>query len=120
MCRGESVGNPAWYFRNNVASTINLLEAMAQTGLDKLVFSSTCAVYGTPAQVPISESTPTNPINPYGESKLQTERMLPWFGSAHGLKWVALRYFNAAGADPDGQIGENHDPGTPVPSTSSA
>jgi UDP-arabinose 4-epimerase len=109
---GESVGNPAWYFRNNVASTINLLEAMAQTGLDKLVFSSTCAVYGTPAQVPISESTPTNPINPYGESKLQTERMLPWFGNAHGLNWVALRYFNAAGCDPEGEIGENHDPET--------
>ena len=85
---------------------------MAQTGLDKLVFSSTCAVYGTPAQVPISESTPTNPINPYGESKLQVERMLPWFGNAHGLNWVALRYFNAAGADPDGEIGENHDPET--------
>jgi len=109
---GESVGNPAWYFRNNVASTINLLEVMAQTGIDNLVFSSTCAVYGTPAQVPISESTPTNPINPYGESKLQTERMLPWFANAHGLNWVALRYFNAAGADPDGEIGENHDPET--------
>jgi UDP-arabinose 4-epimerase len=109
---GESVGHPATYFRNNVASTINLLEAMTQTGLDTLVFSSTCAVYGTPAQVPISEGTPTNPINPYGESKLQVERMLPWFGNAHGLNWVALRYFNAAGADPDGEIGENHDPET--------
>jgi UDP-arabinose 4-epimerase len=109
---GESVENPARYFRNNVSSTINLLEVMAQTGLSNLVFSSTCAVYGTPAQVPISEDTPTNPINPYGESKLQTERMLPWFGNAHGLKWVALRYFNAAGADPDGEIGENHDPET--------
>jgi len=109
---GESVENPALYFRNNVSSTINLLEVMAQTGISNLVFSSTCAVYGTPAQVPISEDTPTNPINPYGESKLQTERMLPWFGNAHGLKWVALRYFNAAGADPDREIGENHDPET--------
>jgi len=109
---GESVENPARYFRNNVANTINLLEVMAQTCVSKLVFSSTCAVYGTPAEVPISEDTPTNPINPYGESKLQTERMLPWFGNAHGLKWVALRYFNAAGADPDGEIGENHDPET--------
>jgi UDP-arabinose 4-epimerase len=109
---GESVENPASYFRNNVASTTNLLEVLAQTGVDKLVFSSTCAVYGTPAEVPISECTPTNPINPYGESKLQVERMLPWFGNAHGLNWVALRYFNAAGADPDGEIGENHDPET--------
>ena len=109
---GESVENPARYFRNNVANTINLLEVMAQTGISNLVFSSTCAVYGTPAEVPISEDTPTHPINPYGESKLQTERMLPWFGNAHGLKWIALRYFNAAGADPDGQIGENHDPET--------
>ena len=109
---GESVENPALYFRNNVSSTINLLEVMAQTGISNLVFSSTCAVYGTPAQVPISEDTPTNPINPYGESKLQTERMLPWFGNAHGLNWVALRYFNAAGADPDCEIGENHDPET--------
>jgi len=109
---GESVGSPGRYFRNNVASTTNLLEVMAETGLDKLVFSSTCAVYGVPAQVPISESTPTSPINPYGESKLQVERMLPWFANAHGLSWVALRYFNAAGADPDGEIGENHDPET--------
>ena len=109
---GESVGNPGWYFRNNVASTTNLLEVMAETGVDKLVFSSTCAVYGTPAEVPISEGTPTSPINPYGESKLQVERMLPWFANAHGLNWVALRYFNAAGADPDGEIGESHDPET--------
>ena len=109
---GESVGKPGWYFRNNVASTTNLLEVMAETGLDKLVFSSTCAVYGVPAQAPISEDTPTSPINPYGESKLQVERMLPWFANAHGLNWVALRYFNAAGADPEGEIGENHDPET--------
>jgi UDP-arabinose 4-epimerase len=109
---GESVENPARYFRNNVASTVNLLEVIAQIGIPNLVFSSTCAVYGAPDRVPISEDTPTIPINPYGESKLQTERMLPWFGNAHGLKWVALRYFNAAGADPDGQIGENHDPET--------
>ena len=109
---GESMGNPAWYFRNNAASTINLLEAMAETALTNLVFSSTCAVYGVPPQVPIGEDTPAQPINPYGESKLQTERMLPWFEKAHGLKWVALRYFNAAGADPSCEIGENHDPET--------
>jgi UDP-arabinose 4-epimerase len=109
---GESVTNPAAYFRNNAASSISLLEVMAETGLENLVFSSTCAVYGTPAELPLCESTPPNPINPYGESKLQTERMLPWFENAHNLKWVALRYFNAAGADPDGEIGENHDPET--------
>jgi UDP-arabinose 4-epimerase len=109
---GESVTNPAAYFRNNAANTISLLEVMAETGLDHLVFSSTCAVYGTPVELPLCESTPVKPINPYGESKLQTERMLPWFEKAHDLKWVALRYFNAAGADPDGEIGENHDPET--------
>jgi UDP-glucose-4-epimerase GalE len=109
---GESVTNPAAYFRNNAASTISLLEVMAETGLQPLVFSSTCAVYGTPAELPLSEGMNTNPINPYGESKLQTERMLPWFENAHNLKWVALRYFNAAGADRDGEIGENHDPET--------
>jgi UDP-arabinose 4-epimerase len=109
---GESVTNPAAYFRNNAANTITLLEVMAETGLQHLVFSSTCAVYGTPAELPLSEETSTKPINPYGESKLQTERMLPWFENAHDLKWVALRYFNAAGADPDGEIGENHDPET--------
>jgi UDP-arabinose 4-epimerase len=109
---GESVEHPARYFRNNVANTTNLLEVMAQMGVGNLVFSSTCAVYGTPPQVPISETTPTNPINPYGESKLQVERMLPWFANANGMKWAALRYFNAAGADPDGEIGENHDPET--------
>lgn len=109
---GESVTDPASYFRNNVACTTNLLEVLAQTGIDKFVLSSTCAVYGTPARVPISEDLPTSPINPYGESKLQAERMLPWFAKAHGLNWIALRYFNAAGADPDGDIGENHDPET--------
>jgi UDP-arabinose 4-epimerase len=109
---GESVQSPAKYFRNNAATTVNLLEVMAQTGVRDLVFSSTCAVYGIPAEVPISEDTPPQPINPYGESKLQTERMLPWFANAHDLNWVALRYFNAAGADPDGDIGENHDPET--------
>jgi UDP-glucose-4-epimerase GalE len=109
---GESVAEPARYFRNNVAGTLNLLDVMAEAGVLNLVFSSTCAVYGIPARIPISEDTVTKPVNPYGESKLQTEKMLPWFGKTHGLKWVALRYFNAAGADPEGEAGENHDPET--------
>jgi len=109
---GESVEAPARYFRNNVTGTLNLLDAMAEASITNLVFSSTCAVYGVPDRVPITEVAPTKPINPYGETKLQTEKMLPWFGRAHGLNWVALRYFNAAGADPDGEIGENHNPET--------
>jgi UDP-arabinose 4-epimerase len=109
---GESVSNPAAYFRNNVAGSLSLLEAMTETEVRHLVFSSTCAVYGVPPTVPISEETVTHPINPYGESKLQVERMLSWFGASHGLKWTALRYFNAAGADPAGDIGEQHDPET--------
>jgi UDP-arabinose 4-epimerase len=109
---GESVETPARYFRNNVTGTLNLLEAMAETSIMNLVFSSTCAVYGIPDHVPITEVAPTKPINPYGETKLQTEKMLPWFARAHGLNWIALRYFNAAGADPDGEIGENHNPET--------
>ena len=109
---GESVSEPARYFRNNVAGSLNLLDVMAEAGVPNLVFSSTCAVYGIPACIPISEDTLTKPVNPYGESKLQTEKMLPWFGKTHGLKWVALRYFNAAGADPESEIGENHDPET--------
>lgn len=109
---GESVAEPARYFRNNVAGTLNLLDAMSEAGVTNLVFSSTCAVYGIPPSVPISEDTATKPVNPYGESKLQTEKMLPWFAKTYGLKWAALRYFNAAGADPEGEIGENHDPET--------
>ena len=109
---GESVAEPARYFRNNVAGTLNLLDVMSEAGVLNLVFSSTCAVYGIPPSVPISEDTVTKPVNPYGESKLQTEKMLPWFEKTYGLKWAALRYFNAAGADPEGEIGENHDPET--------
>jgi UDP-glucose-4-epimerase GalE len=109
---GESVSEPGRYFRNNVAGTLNLLDAMAEAGVPNLVFSSSCAVYGIPARVPIAEDAVTKPVNPYGESKLQTEKMLPWFGKTHGLKWAALRYFNAAGADPEGEIGENHEPET--------
>ena len=85
---------------------------MTDVGVDRLVFSSSCAVYGVPISIPIDEDSPTVPINPYGETKLQVERVLRWYGTTHGLKWVALRYFNAAGADPDGEIGECHDPET--------
>jgi UDP-glucose-4-epimerase GalE len=109
---GESVTNPRKYFRNNVAGTINLLDAMIDAGVRDIVFSSTCATYGEPQRVPISEDHPQNPVNPYGETKLTVEKMLHWYGRAHGLRYAALRYFNAAGADPDGEVGEDHDPET--------
>ena len=109
---GESMCEPGKYFRNNSVNTLNLLEAMQDAGADKIVFSSTCATYGLPAQVPLTEDDAQNPINPYGESKLFVEKMLHWWGNAHGLRSTALRYFNAAGADPDGEIGEDHTPET--------
>jgi UDP-arabinose 4-epimerase len=109
---GESVTDPGKYYRNNVGGSLTLLEAMRDHGIGKLIFSSTCATYGTPQQLPIVETTPQNPINPYGMSKLMVEHMLADFGAAHGLKWVALRYFNASGADPEGGIGECHQPET--------
>ncbi|HYL36186.1 MAG TPA: UDP-glucose 4-epimerase GalE [Bryobacteraceae bacterium] len=109
---GESMQAPGLYFRNNVAGTLNLLEAMRARGVGRIVFSSTCATYGDPQSIPISEEHVQRPVNPYGESKLMVERLLHWFGVAHGLRWVALRYFNAAGADPEGEIGEEHDPET--------
>jgi UDP-arabinose 4-epimerase len=109
---GESVQNPRKYFRNNVANTLNLLDAMLDAGVKDIVFSSTCATYGEPTQVPIGEDQPQKPVNPYGESKLAVERILHWYGGGHGLRFAALRYFNAAGADPDGEIGEDHDPET--------
>src|SRR6185369_9403550 len=109
---GESMTDPGKYFRNNVAGTINLLDAMVARGVRHLVFSSTCATYGLPREVPISEDHPQVPVNPYGESKLAVERILHWYGQAHGLRYAALRYFNAAGADPDAEVGEDHDPET--------
>jgi UDP-arabinose 4-epimerase len=109
---GESVADPALYYRNNLGGTLSLLEAMRDTGVDKIVFSSTCATYGIPASVPIRETAPQLPVNPYGETKLAIERALQWYGEAYGLRWVALRYFNAAGADPDAEIGELHEPET--------
>ena len=109
---GESMADPGKYFRNNVACTLNLLDAMHAAAVRRIVFSSTCATYGIPDTVPITEDHPQRAVNPYGESKLFVERALHWYGSAHGLDWTALRYFNAAGADPDGEIGEDHSPET--------
>jgi UDP-arabinose 4-epimerase len=109
---GESMREPAEYFRNNVVNTLNLLDAMREGGVGRIVFSSTCATYGEPLQIPIPEDHSQRPVNPYGESKLMVERLLAWYGQAYGLDWTALRYFNAAGADPDGELGEAHNPET--------
>lgn len=109
---GESVENPRKYFRNNVINSLNLLEAMVDANVKHLVYSSTCAIYGTPEKIPIPEDHPQNPVSPYGESKRIVENAARWFGEAYGLSCVALRYFNAAGADMEGEIGEDHDPET--------
>src|SRR5437899_11383838 len=103
---------PRKYFRNNVANALNLLESLIDMGVGYVVFSSTRSTYGIPRKVPISENHFQDPINPYGESKRMVERLLHWYGTAYGLRWMALRYFNAAGADPEGEIGEEHDPET--------
>jgi UDP-glucose 4-epimerase len=107
---GESVRRPAAYYHNNVVGTLALLDAMAEERVSRLVFSSTCAVYGEPQSVPINESNAERPLSPYGETKLAVERALGHFGRAYGLRSAILRYFNAAGADPDGEIGEDHSP----------
>jgi len=107
---GESVREPARYYRNNVVGTLGVLEAMAAERPRHFVFSSTCATYGEPLEVPIAETHPQQPINAYGETKLVIERALRHFERAYGLSWIALRYFNAAGADPDGEMGEDHSP----------
>jgi UDP-glucose 4-epimerase len=107
---GESVHNPAKYFRNNLAGGLSLLNAMVDCGVKKLVFSSTCAVYGEPQSIPIKETDATNPTNPYGESKLAFERALRWYDHAYRLRYVGLRYFNAAGASR--RYGESHEPET--------
>jgi|HubBroStandDraft_1064217.scaffolds.fasta_scaffold174640_2 UDP-arabinose 4-epimerase len=109
---GESGTDPALYYRNNVNGTLTLLDAMREAGVDRIVFSSTCATYGMPDSVPIVETMPQRPVNAYGETKLAIERALYWYGGAYGLRSVALRYFNAAGCDRDGEIGEEHDPET--------
>lgn len=107
---GESVSEPLKYYRNNVANTLNLLEVMRQAGCKRMVFSSTCATYGQPERMPITEDTSQRPINPYGRSKLVVEYMLQDSACAWGLSATALRYFNVAGASADGLIGEDHDP----------
>lgn len=109
---GESVTEPEKYYYNNVANTLNLLKVMRKYGCNKIIFSSTCATYGEPEKVPIMEDMNQNPINPYGASKLMVERIFKDYRTAYNLKFVVLRYFNAAGADPEGQIGESHDPET--------
>ncbi len=109
---GESVTNPAKYYRNNVVGTLTLLEAMVQAEVFNFVFSSTCATYGNPTQIPIPEDHPQEPINPYGMSKLMVEQILEDFNRAYGLRSVRFRYFNAAGADPEGRLGEDHNPET--------
>jgi len=109
---GESMTDPRKYFRNNTFNTLNLLDTMVARGVTRVVFSSTCATYGDPQRIPIDESHPQAPVNPYGESKLFVERILHWYGHAYNLRSVALRYFNASGADPDGAVGEDHDPET--------
>ncbi|MDP9099918.1 MAG: UDP-glucose 4-epimerase GalE [Verrucomicrobiota bacterium] len=102
----ESMENPSKYFRNNIGNGLNLLDAMVTTGVNQFVFSSTCAIFGPPERLPIDESLPKRPINPYGESKLAFEKILRWYGEIHGVRFVSLRYFNAAGAS--GKFGEEH------------
>lgn len=109
---GESVEQPGLYFRNNTVNSLTLFEAMLAAGVKRIVFSSTCATYGLPETMPITEDAPQRPVNPYGESKLMIERALHWLDGTDGLRHAALRYFNAAGADPEGEIGEHHDPET--------
>ncbi|MDD7986910.1 UDP-glucose 4-epimerase GalE [Lentisphaera marina] len=109
---GESVNKPAKYYQNNVVATVNLLDCMIAANIKTFIFSSTCATYGIPESVPITEDMPQEPINPYGATKLMVERVLADYDVAYGLKSVIFRYFNAAGADPQGRAGENHDPET--------
>ncbi len=109
---GVSMREPREYFQNNVVKTLVLLDALLDAGIGNIVFSSSCAVYGVPKSVPIIESSPKQAFSPYGETKLIVERILHWYGQAYNLRWAALRYFNAAGADPAGDLGEVHDPET--------
>jgi UDP-glucose-4-epimerase GalE len=109
---GESMTEPAKYYENNIVNTLVLLEGMLEKQIDKFIFSSSCSIYGEPIEVPIKEDHPKNPINPYGRTKLVVEQMLADFQQAYELNSISLRYFNAAGADPDGELGEDHDPET--------
>jgi UDP-arabinose 4-epimerase len=111
---GESEVAPELYYRNNVIGTLRLLDALRAAGVERIVFSSTCATYGAPRQLPIREDHPQEPLNPYGHTKLFIERVLRSYRAAHGLRSVSLRYFNAAGADPEGEIGEDHEPETHI------
>jgi UDP-glucose-4-epimerase GalE len=107
---GDSVKDPAGYYRNNVIGALSVLDAMIAAGVKELIFSSTCAVFGTPEGTPILEDAPKHPINAYGQTKLAIEQALPHYEHAYGLRSIALRYFNAAGADPEGELGEDHTP----------
>jgi UDP-arabinose 4-epimerase len=109
---GESMVRPEVYFNNNVTGSLSLLDAVLEAGVPHVIFSSSCATYGTPDRLPITEDTPQSPVNPYGETKLIIERALHWYSTAHPLTYAALRYFNAAGADSGGTIGEDHSPET--------
>jgi UDP-glucose 4-epimerase len=109
---GESMVKPAKYYDNNVVGTLTLLDSMLAASVKKLVFSSTCATYGIPQQIPVPENHPQNPINPYGSSKLMVEKILADYSAAYDLKSVCFRYFNAAGAEPTGLLGEDHEPET--------
>lgn len=109
---GESMREPGKYYRNNFSNTLNLLDAMCASGVKSFIFSSTAAIFGEPAYTPIDEAHPKNPINPYGRTKLMVEQALADYDRAYGIKSVSLRYFNAAGADPDGELGERHEPET--------
>lgn len=109
---GESMKIPEVYFRNNVSGSLSLLTAMHEAGIPHIVFSSTAAVYGMPARVPIAETEPYAPVNAYGESKVMVEKLLDWFDRIHGIRGICLRYFNACGADPQGRTGEDHEPET--------
>ena len=111
---GESVNEPEKYFYNNVVNSLNLLKVMKKHGCNKIIFSSTCATYGEPEKVPIIEDMPQNPVNPYGATKLMVERIFKDYNKAYGLNFVVLRYFNAAGADPDCELGESHNPETHI------
>lgn len=107
---GESVENPGLYYQNNVVGSFNLIKTINDLGIKKFVFSSTCSIYGNPVNIPISENEPANPINPYARTKFTIENILNDFDTSHGLKYVSLRYFNAAGDSDDGLIGESHNP----------
>lgn len=107
---GDSVADPQKYFDNNIRGGLNLVNAMRKYGVNKIIFSSSAATYGEPMHIPILETHPQNPTNPYGETKLMFEKILKWYDVPYGIRSISLRYFNAAGADPDGQIGEDHEP----------